>query len=162
MGIHKSWRYRMGSNPQTGASLTIFFFRFRIYIPKTTVTTVSTVHNYVSLLALGETKKNTQDNDGQSGICWDNDGQSGICWDNDRQSGICKIMIETQEYAELWSLDECNAASAYDGWINDRMQCAGHHHHQHYHVVNKTWPQILIRWQQKLIRWHQFKPGTKN
>ena len=42
-------------------------------------------------------------------------------------------MIETQEYAELWSLDECNAASAYDGWINDRMQCAGHHHHQHYY-----------------------------
>ena len=44
-----------------------------------------------------------------------------------------EIMIETQEYAELWSLDECNAASAYDGWINDRMQCAGHHHHQHYY-----------------------------
>ena len=30
------------------------------------------------------------------------------------------------------------------------------------HVVNKTWPQILIRWHQKLISWHQFKPGTKN
>ena len=30
------------------------------------------------------------------------------------------------------------------------------------YVVNKTWPQILIRWHQKLIRWHQFKPGTKN
>ena len=29
-------------------------------------------------------------------------------------------------------------------------------------VVNKTWPQILIRWHQKLISWHQFKPGTKN
>ena len=30
------------------------------------------------------------------------------------------------------------------------------------YVVNKTWPQILIRWHQKLITWHQFKPGTKN
>ena len=30
------------------------------------------------------------------------------------------------------------------------------------YVVNKTWPQILIRWHQKLISWHQFKPGTKN
>ena len=29
-------------------------------------------------------------------------------------------------------------------------------------IVNKTWPQILIRWHQKLISWHQFKPGTKN
>ena len=29
-------------------------------------------------------------------------------------------------------------------------------------VVNKTWPQILIKWHQKLISWHQFKPGTKN
>ena len=44
------------------------FFSFRIYIPKTTITTVSTVHSYVSLLALGEIKKNTQDNDGQLGI----------------------------------------------------------------------------------------------
>ena len=29
-------------------------------------------------------------------------------------------------------------------------------------IVNKTWPQILIRWHQKLISWHQFKPGTKD
>ena len=29
-------------------------------------------------------------------------------------------------------------------------------------IVNKTWPQILIRWHQKLISWHQFKFGTKN
>ena len=31
-----------------------------------------------------------------------------------------------------------------------------------WHVVNKTWPQILIRWHQKLISWHQFKSGNKN
>ena len=34
--------------------------------------------------------------------------------------------------------------------------------HVFVYVVNKTWPQILIRWHQKLISWHQFKPGTKN
>ena len=34
-------------------------------------------------------------------------------------------LISTQEYAQLWSEPECNGANAYDGWINDRMQCAG-------------------------------------
>ena len=34
-------------------------------------------------------------------------------------------LISTQEYAQLWSEPECNGADAYDGWINDRMQCAG-------------------------------------
>ena len=42
---------------------------------------MSTVHSYVSLLALGEIKKNTQDNDGQS--------------------GIAEIMMVNQEYAEI-------------------------------------------------------------
>jgi len=32
-----------------------------------------------------------------------------------------------QEYAQLWSEDECNGADVYDGWVNDRMQCAGFH-----------------------------------
>ena len=30
-----------------------------------------------------------------------------------------------QEYAQLWSEEECNGANVYDGWVNDRMQCAG-------------------------------------
>ena len=34
-------------------------------------------------------------------------------------------LLSTQEYAQLWSEPECNGANAYDGWINDRMQCAG-------------------------------------
>ena len=33
--------------------------------------------------------------------------------------------LNTQEYAQLWSEAECNGVDAYDGWINDRMQCAG-------------------------------------
>jgi len=32
-----------------------------------------------------------------------------------------------QEYAQLWSEEECNSVNAYDGWVNDRMQCAGFH-----------------------------------
>ena len=30
-----------------------------------------------------------------------------------------------QEYAQLWSQADCNDVNAYDGWIKDRMQCAG-------------------------------------
>ena len=33
--------------------------------------------------------------------------------------------LNTQEYAQLWSEAQCNGADDYDGWINDRMQCAG-------------------------------------
>ena len=25
---------------------------------------------------------------------------------------------DTQEYAQLWSEDECNGANVYDGWVN--------------------------------------------
>jgi len=32
-----------------------------------------------------------------------------------------------QEYAQLWSNEECDGADAYDGWITDDMICAGFH-----------------------------------
>jgi len=32
-----------------------------------------------------------------------------------------------QEYAQLWSEDECNDVNVYEGWVNNRMQCAGFH-----------------------------------
>ena len=34
-------------------------------------------------------------------------------------------LVTGQEYAQLWSEAECNGVNVYDGWINDRMQCAG-------------------------------------
>ena len=33
-----------------------------------------------------------------------------------------------QEYAQLWSEDECNDVNVYEGWVNNRMQCAGDYH----------------------------------
>jgi len=32
-----------------------------------------------------------------------------------------------QEYAELWSYEECSGPEVYDNWITDRMICAGFH-----------------------------------
>ena len=36
-----------------------------------------------------------------------------------------ETLAVAQEYAQLWSQTDCNNVNAYDGWINDRMQCAG-------------------------------------
>ena len=46
------------------------------------------------------------------------------CWKFHKLPSSDTLAV-AQEYAQLWSQADCNDVNAYDGWINDRMQCAG-------------------------------------